>query len=165
MKRIAVGLAAVAAAAGPLAAAPLAAAAPATPQAGAACTQAVGNALAQLPDLMTVLQCRDQGNGEYRWQLFDSPFPHGDRWLTYGPVLTLHGEGQPNREIDSGAWVGYPQSPDSRCMAAQLDNTAAGDRTPPQVATGEPGKPLKLRIVPLLFTVELQGDCLWQKAR
>ena len=88
----------------------------------------------------------------------DSPYPNSDRWLTYGPQLTLHGEGQPNREIDSGDWIAYPQAADSRCEAAQLDNTAAGERTPPQVAAGEPGQPLTLRVLPMLFTVELQGS-------
>lgn len=147
-----------------LTAPPGASAQPAVPQAGAPCSEAVADALTQLPDFMTVLQCRIQRGGEFRWQTFDSPYPKSDRWLTYGPKLTLHGEGQPNREIDSGDWIGNPQAPDTQCKAAQLDNTAAGERTPPQVSTGEPGQPLKLRVLPMLFTVELQGYCLWQKA-
>jgi hypothetical protein len=123
----------------------------------------VAGAMTQLPDLMTFLECRNLRDGEYRWQSPYSPYPKSDRWLTYGPQLTLHGEGQPNREIDSGDWVAYPQAADSRCEAAQLDNTAAGERTPPQVSAGEPGEPLTLRVLPMLFTVELQGHCLWQK--
>ena len=48
------------------------------------------------------------------------PYPNSDRWLTYGPTLTLHGEGQRNREIDSGDWIGSPQDPDGRCTAEQV---------------------------------------------
>ena len=165
MKQLAVGAAAVVSAAVVLTAPLVASAQPAAPQAGAPCSEAVVDALTQLPDFMTVLQCLSQRGGEFRWQTFDSPFPNSDRWLTYGPKLTLHGEGQPNREIDSGDWIGNPQAPDTRCKAAQLDNAAAGERTPPQVSTGEPGQPLKLRVLPMLFTVELQGYCLWQKVR
>jgi hypothetical protein len=160
MKRMSAGAAVVAIA---VVAAPVAGAAP-VPQRGASCSHALADAMTQLPDLMTFLQCRQQG-GESRWQSPDSPYPKSDRWLTYGPALTLHGEGQRNREIDSGQWTGYPQADDSRCEAAQLDNTAAGERTPPQVSTGEPGQPLRLRVLPMLFTVELRGYCLWQKVQ
>jgi hypothetical protein len=156
---VSVGMAGVAA----LAASTGAAAEPAVPQPGAPCPESAAGALTQLPDLMTFLECRNQRGSEYRWQTFDSPYPKSDRWFTYGPQLTLHGEGQPNREIDSGAWVAIPQSPDAQCSAAQLDNTAAGERTPPEVSTGEPGQLLNLDVLPLLFTVELQGHCLWQK--
>jgi hypothetical protein len=161
MKRRSVGAAMVAIA---VVAAPPAGAAP-VPQPGASCSQAAAGAMTQLPDFLTFLQCREQSGGEYRWQSPDSPYPHSDRWLTYGPQLTLHGEGQPNREIDSGEWTGYPQAADSRCEAAQLDNTAAGERTPPRVAAGEPGQPLTLQVLPMLFTVELRGYCLWQKVQ
>ncbi len=165
MKHLAVGLvAAVASAVGMFSGSP-AIAEPVTPQPGAPCSESIAGALTQLPDLMTVVQCRNQRGGEYRWQPFESPYPKSDRWLTYGPQLTLHGEGQRNREIDSGDWLAYPQVSDTRCRAAQLDLTGEGERTPPQVSTGEPGQPLQLRLLPLLFTVELQGFCLWQKVQ
>ena len=160
MKRMSVGAAVVGIA---VAAAPVAGAVP-VPQPGASCAPAAAGAMTQLPDRMTFLECRNQG-GEFRWLSPDSPYPNSDRWLTYGPRLTLHGEGQRNREIDSGDWVAYPQAADSRCEAAQLDNTAAGERTPPQVSKGEPGNPLSLRVLPMLFTVELRGHCLWQKVQ
>jgi hypothetical protein len=161
MKRMSVGAAMVGIAVG---AAPLAGATPA-PQLGASCSQAVAGAMTQLPDFMTFLECRTQRGGEFRWQSPDSPYPKSDRWVTYGPQLTLHGEGQRNREIDSGDWIAYPQSSDGQCRAAQLDIGGAGERSQPQVSTGEPGQPLKLRLLPLLFTVELTGDCLWQKVQ
>jgi hypothetical protein len=162
MKRMSVGAAVVAIAIA-VAAAPIAGAAP-VPQPGAPCSQAVAGSMTQLPDFMTFLQCRQQG-GESRWQSPDSPYPKSDRWLSYGPALTLHGEGQRNREIDSGGWTGYPQADDSHCEAAQLDNTAAGERTPPQIAVGEAGQPLTLQLLPMLFTVELRGYCLWRKVQ
>jgi hypothetical protein len=161
MKRMSAGAAVAAIAVGT---APLAGAAPA-PQPGASCSQAISGAMAQLSDAMTFLQCRNQQGGESRWQSPDSPYPNSSRWLTYGPALTLHGEGQRNREIDSGEWIGYPQASDTQCKAAQLDNTAEGERTLPQVSTGEPGQPLRLRVLPMLFTVELRGYCLWQKVQ
>lgn len=160
MKRMSVGAAVVGIAVG---AAPVAGAVPA-PAPGDSCPPAAAGAMTQLPDRMTFLECRNQG-GELRWQSPDSPYPNSDRWLTYGPRLTLHGEGQRNREIDSGDWVAYPQAADSPCEAAQLDNTAAGERTPPQVSVSEPGEPLTLRLLPMLFTVELRGYCMWQKVQ
>jgi hypothetical protein len=165
MKRMTVGVAAVAGSAATLVASPLGAAEPAVPQPGAPCSERIAGALTQLPDFMTVLQCGNQRGGEYRWQTFDSPYPNSDRWLTYGPRLTLHGEGQPNREIDSGDWIAHPQTSDGQCKAEQLDLRGAGERTQPQVSTGAPGQPLQLRVLPLLFTVELTGNCLWQKVR
>ncbi|OBK71976.1 hypothetical protein [Mycobacterium sp. 1274761.0] len=163
MKRRALKAVTVAVIASPAMAAPVAAADPAVPQVDAPCPQAVAGALAQLPDLKTVVGCQDPGDGQLRWRTYDSPYPKSDRWFSYGPALTLHGEGQRNREIDSGRWFGYPQTPDTRCGAAQLDNAAAGNRTAPQVSTGQPGQPLDVQVVPMLFTVELTGQCLWQK--
>src|SRR5262245_16851006 len=93
MKQLAVGAAAVVTAAVLLTVPAVASAEPAVPQAGAPCSEVVAGALTQLPDFMTVLQCRKQRFGEFRWQTFDSPYPNSDRWLTYGPQLTLHGEG------------------------------------------------------------------------
>jgi hypothetical protein len=166
MQQLAVGATAVAVTTvGILIAPAVATADPVTPQLGAPCPESVAGAMTQLPDLMTFVQCRNQRSGEYRWQTPESPYPNSDRWLTYGPQLTVHGEGQRNREIDSGPWVAYPQSPDSHCTAAQLDLAAAGERTPARVTSGEPGRPLKLQVLPLLFTVELTGHCLWQKVQ
>ena len=150
-------------AAGSLVVAPVVRAQPVTPQPDAVCSKDLSGALTQLPDRKTILQCRNQQGGEYRWQGLESPYPKSDRWLTYGPRLTLHGEGQPNREIDSGDWMAYPQALGDQCKADQRAVVRAGELSPPQVVTGEPGQPLKLRLLPLLFTVDLSGYCLWQK--
>ncbi len=151
----------------PLVVSAVASAEPAAPQADTECAPNLDGALTQLlnytTSVTTFLECRNQPGVGYRWQLFDSPYPTSDRWLSYGPKLILHGEGQRNREIDSGDWIAYPQDSASRCNAEQVAVVSTGGVTPPQVSTGEPGQPLELQLVSLLFTVELSGNCLWQK--
>ena len=136
----------------------IASAEPVVPQPDTPCAAEMAGALTKLPDYKTVLECRNN-----QWQIFDSPFPNSDRWLSYGPELTLSGEGVRNREIDSGDWIAHPQDSGSRCKAEQVAVIAAGTLGPPQVSTGEPGQPVKLRLLPLLFNLELSGNCLWQK--
>jgi hypothetical protein len=145
------------------AAPPVAYAEPAVPQSNAPCSENLSGALTQQPDLTTFLECRSLPGFGYRWQIFDSPYPNSDRWLTYGPTLTLHGEGQRNREIDSGDWTAYPQDSGSRCTARQLTVVSAGELGAPQVSMGALGQPLYFRVLPLLFTIEMSGNCLWQK--
>jgi len=151
----------------PLVAPAVISAEPAAPQADTPCPQSLAGALTQLlnytTEVTTYLECRDQPGVGYRWQVFDSPYPSSDRWVSYGPELVLHGQGQRNREIDSGDWIAYPQDSGSHCKAEQAAVLSSGGVTPPQVSTGEPGRPLKLQLLPLLFTVELSGNCLWQK--
>jgi hypothetical protein len=147
----------------PLSAPAVAHAEPVVPQPDTQCSEELAGALTQLPDYTTFLECRSRPGVGYRWQIFDSPYPNSDRWLSYGPELTLHGEGQRNREINSGDWIAYPQDSASKCTAEQLAVVSAGKLSAPQVSTGEPGQPLKLRVLPLMFTIELSGYCLWQK--
>ncbi|HKV21341.1 MAG TPA: hypothetical protein VJR50_20080 [Mycobacterium sp.] len=136
---------------------------PVAPQQDTTCAGDLVGALTRSPDQKTVLQCRGTQGGGPRWQTFASPYPKGDRWLTYGPPTTLHGEGQPNREIDSGEWVGQPQDPDAQCEARQQTVVAAGVLSTVQTSTGKPGESLTLQMAPLLFSVELRGNCLWQR--
>ena len=82
----------------------IASAEPVVPQPDTPCAAEMAGALTKLPDYKTVLECRNN-----QWQIFDSPFPNSDRWLSYGPELTLSGEGVRNREIDSGDWIAHPQ--------------------------------------------------------
>ena len=151
-----------------LATPPTARAEPPVPQADTPCAQNLEGALTQLLNyttrVTTYLECRNQPGVGYRWQVFDGPYPSSDRWLSFGPKLILHGEGQRNREIDSGDWIGTPQDSSSQCKAAQIAVVSAGTVGPEQVSTGEAGQPLKLQLQPLLFTVELSGFCLWAKA-
>jgi len=168
--RIAVAAAAlVVAVTAPLTAPGVALAEPVEPQAGTPCASALDGALTQLLNyairVTTYLQCRNQPGVGFQWQVFDDPYPHSDRWLSFGPKLILHGEGQRNREIDSGDWIGTPQDPSSQCKAEQVTVVSAGTVGAPQASTGEPGQPLKLKLQPLLFTVELGGYCLWERVQ
>lgn len=142
---------------------------PVVPQAGTPCTQNLDGALTQLLNyttrVTTYLQCKNQPGVGYQWQVYDSPYPSSDRWLSFGPKLILHGEGQRNREIDSGEWMATPQDATSQCKAEQVAVVSAGTVGAPQVSTSEPGQPMKFTLQPLLFTVELSGNCLWEKVQ
>jgi hypothetical protein len=143
--------------------APVAQAQPAPPTVGAACTENLAGALTRLPD-RTPLQCAPDPGFGYHWRNDVDAYPSSDRWLSYGPPLIVHGEGTRNREVSSGQWTGYPQDADTVCAASQQSVLGPGDLTQPQVATGEPGQPLSVPLLPQLFTVEFSGNCLWQQA-
>ena len=173
--RVAVAAAAVViTAVGILVDAPRVVAEPVAPRQDMPCQEDLSGALTQLPDQRTILQCQLQG-GERRWRGFSSPSPKSDRWLTYGPAVTLHGEGRPNREVDSGEWIAFvshdkddgcwPQEPEGQCEARQRAVVAAGVLSPVQTSTSKPGQPLTFQMLPLLFTVELRGNCLWQRVQ
>jgi hypothetical protein len=131
---------------------------PTVPQPNTPCAAELAGAYTRLPDLTTLLKC-DAG----QWRVYDDPYPHSDRWFTYGPTLTLHGEGKRNRELDSGDWTAQPLDAASRCTARHTAIAATGGQGPLEESTGEPGWPLRLRLPPLLFTVELSGYCLWHR--
>jgi hypothetical protein len=136
---------------------------PVVPQVDGPCSERIVDALTKLPDGKTVLECQSVSGG-YRWKPFPSPFPNSDRWLSYGPGLTLHGQGKRNPEIMSGQWVGYPLDSDSQCSAEQAAVVSAGEVGPPETSTGEPGQPLEFDVLPLVFSIKMAGYCLWQKA-
>jgi hypothetical protein len=140
---------------------PVAAADPGAPQPGSPCSSGLGDALTQAPD-GTFLGC-SSAEGGYRWQLFTGPYPSSDRWLSYGPALTLHGQGRRNPEILSGDWIARPQDPGSACRAEQSAVISAGQVGPPQTSSGSPGQPLEFEVLPVVFTITLTGDCLWER--
>jgi hypothetical protein len=129
---------------------------PTEPQPGASCTAAVDGALSRLTDGTTV-QC-----GAGRWATYPGPYPSGGRWLSTDAGLDLHGQGRRNPEMLSGPWIGYPQDPQTRCRAEQAAVVRAGEVGPPQVAEGEVGQPLRFDVLPVMFSIELSGHCLWQ---
>ncbi|MCK0177307.1 MULTISPECIES: hypothetical protein [Mycobacteriaceae] len=129
---------------------------PAPPDPGVPCDAAVDGALTLLPDY-TPVRC-----GDGRWSVLDTPYPTGDRWLSTDAGLTLHGQGRRNPEMMSGPWTAYPQGPDTRCHADQVAVVRAGEVGPPQVAEGAPGQPLHFAVVPVMFSIDLSGHCLWQ---
>lgn len=124
---------------------------PVAPQEDAECMQSLDGAVTRSPDNETLLQCRAQFGSEYRWEAFTAEYPSSDRWVSYGPALTLYGEGRRNPEIASGDWVAYPLTAGDRCVAAQTPVVAAGVLGIPQMSAGLPSQPLLFRVVPRVF--------------
>ncbi len=135
---------------------------PVPPAPDAPCSDTFAGAMARLADGKTNLVCSDQGGG-YQWSQHNYPYPLSDRWLTYGPVLTLHGQGMRNPEMLSGDWTGDPQDRNSVCNAEQVTVLGPGHVSPPETVTGEPGRTLEFNVSPTMFTIALSGNCLWQK--
>ena len=100
-------------------------------------------------------------NGQ--WQQAMTPQPPSDRWLSYGPEITLHGEGRRNPSVRSGEWTATPQQPTSQCRAEQTVVVSPRVVSAPQVSEGEAGQPLEFTVAPRLFDIQLSGDCLWQR--
>jgi hypothetical protein len=134
---------------------------PVVPQADAPCSENLDGALTQLSDGSAYLQCSN-APGNYQWVPFTDPYPSSDRWLSYDPGLTLHGQGRRNPEILSGRWTAYPQDPAAVCAADQAAVVSAGQVGPPQTSTGQPGQPLTFDVLPVVFTITLTGNCLWE---
>ncbi|MDX1887137.1 hypothetical protein [Mycolicibacterium sp. 120270] len=119
--------------------------------------------MTRLADGETTLVCTDQG-GDYRWAVDTSPYPLSHRWLTYGPELSLRGQGVRNPEILSGDWIGDPEDRNGVCSAEQVTALGPGMESPPKSLRGEPGRPLEFNVPPTLFTIKLSGNCVWQRA-
>ncbi|MCV7224929.1 hypothetical protein [Mycolicibacterium komossense] len=148
-----------------LTAAAVAGAAPAladpAPQPDGPCSENLAGALTQLAEGPSYLEC-SSAPGNYRWTPFTGPYPTSDRWLSYGPAVTLHGQGMRNPEIRSGRWVAYPQDAGTTCTAEQSTVVSAGQVGPPQTTTGQPGQPLDFEVLPAVFSITLTGNCLWE---
>lgn len=156
LRCIAIGVTVVAFASSPLS---VANADPVVPQPNAPCTAEVKDALT-LPAGATAPAVCDGTS----WQPVADPYPMSDEWLSTGPVMTLHGQGRRNPMLESGRWTATPLTPESTCGATQFAVVSGTPTlTPPQSDRGEPGRPLTLEVVPRLFTIELTGDCLWQR--
>lgn len=155
-----IGVAGVAIAAAMSSATLVAGADPLAPAPDQSCAGNLVGAMTLPTGAKTPLVCTDGG-----WQSVTDPYPVSDRWLSYGPALTLHGEGRRNPLLESGEWVATPLDTETHCGATQLA-VIPGSPTvgPPRVDTGDPGQSLALRVVPRLFSIEMSGDCLWQKS-
>lgn len=136
--------------------APAAAADPVAPEAGSSCGELSG-AMTQISD-GSFLDCPDG-----TWTQYTGPYPSSDRWFSYGPAVKLHGQGLRNPQILSGAWLATPQDADSVCSASQAAVVSAGEVGPAQKSVGEPGQILAFDVLPVVFSIELSGDCLWQR--
>lgn len=133
------------------------------PQAGTSCSAALSGAMTALPDRGGYLVCQGEPNASNNWVPVVEPFPPNDKWLSYGPAMTLHGEGLRNPNLSSGQWTATPQDPGATCTAEQVTVVRAGVVAPPEVSAGEQGQPLSLEVLPRLFSIKLSGDCLWSQ--
>lgn len=136
---------------------------PVVPQPDTPCSSNLANAMTRLPDQKINLVCQQQANEDYQWGVVTSDYPSSDRWLTYGPQLTLRGEGTRNYNLRSGDWIALPQDPDSQCIEEQIAVVGAGVVSSPQVEAGAPGQELSFRVLPDLFSITMKGYCLWRK--
>jgi hypothetical protein len=150
---------AVAVLAGGLVSAPVASADPVVPQQDAQCSSSLSGAMTWPPDTKMPLECL---NGQ--WQAITSPQPPNDKWLSFGPTMTLHGEGMRNPSVQSGNWTATPQDLNSVCRAEQQSVVSPGVLGPPQVSEGKAGQQLSFQMVPRLFSIALSGYCLWERA-
>ena len=65
-------------------------------------------------------------------------------------------------EVLSGQWTATPQDSASACSVEQAPVTDAGV-APPQTTVGKPGQALHFEVVPVVFSIVLGGDCLWER--
>jgi hypothetical protein len=136
---------------------------PIAPQPDTPCPSKFSDVMTWPPGYKMPLVCINQPNG-YQWQTVMSPYPTSDRWLSYGPEMTLHGEGKRNPSVMSGNWTATPQDSSSQCRAEQSAVVSAGVVGPPEIVEGQPGQPLEFQMVPRLFSTRMSGYCLWTRA-
>lgn len=141
----------------------IAAADPAVPQLQATCPVELADTMTLLPDEETYAVCQVTGAGAV-WAPVQTPFEPSDSWLSYGPNITLHGQGMRNPNLSSGTWTATPRDSQTSCRAVQRTVVAAGVLSAPEVSEGQPGEAMPLRLPTNLFAVELGGDCLWTRA-
>lgn len=134
---------------------------PVVPRPGAPCLSRLVDAMTWPPGDATPLLCAADAQ---RWEAVARPYPVSDRWVSYGPAVELHGQGRRNPSMLSGAWMATPTSPASRCHAEQVA-VVPGTPTigPPRIDDGEPGRPLSIQVVPTMSSIDISGECLWQK--
>lgn len=130
------------------------------PQPGTPCPAELSGAMTLLSDRHEYLICQGEPGS---WAEADIPFPPNDRWFSFGPAITLHGEGMRNPNLTSGPWTATPRDPATTCTANQLTIVRAGVLAPPQITQGIAGQPLSVQVQPRLFSIELTGDCLWSR--
>jgi hypothetical protein len=131
---------------------------PVAAQPGTTCASTLSDVMTQPPDAKMPLVCRSD-----RWQTVTTPQPPNDRWLSFGPAMTLHGQGQRNPNVTSGAWTATPLDADSQCRAEQTAVVEPGVVGPPQVTESPRGQPLSFQMVPRLFSIGMSGYCLWTR--
>lgn len=163
MRRSGGWLAAAAAAGALTLGSPLAHADVPVPQAGAPCPGDFAGAMTQLPGGRDFLVCQAGPDEPGNWSPVVEPFDPNSRWVSYGPEITLHGQGFRNPNLRSGQWTATPLDPETVCGADQVTVIGPGELAPLAHSQGDPGQPLHLDVLPKLFTIALSGDCLWSE--
>lgn len=135
---------------------------PVPPQLGDGCSAELSGAMTLLPDGQTYAICQEVIDSAV-WADVPTPFDPNDTWFSYGPTITLHGQGMRNPNLRSGDWTATPQDEETSCRAQQQTVVEAGALSAPEVSQGEPGKPLNVQMQPALFYAELSGNCLWTR--
>jgi hypothetical protein len=138
----------------------VAAADPVAPQSDSPCSSNYADAMTLPSGAKMPLVC--QGG---RWQTVTTPQPPNDRWLSYGPEMTLYGEGRRNPNVRSGDWTATPLDSTSQCRAEQSVVVSPGVVSAPQTAEGQAGQPLEFTVPPRLFDIQLSGYCLWSRTQ
>lgn len=133
------------------------------PQAGAPCPIDFANVMTQLPGGADYLFCQPLPDRPGSWTPAVTPFDPASRWLSYGPQITLHGQGFRNPNLRSGQWTATPLNPATVCGADQVTVVSAGVLAPLVHSQSTPGQPMSLDVLPKLFTIVLSGDCLWSE--
>ncbi len=133
------------------------------PATGSPCPAELAGSMTLLPDERTYVRCEEQPGADFGWRQVQTPFDPNDTWLSYGPAITLHGQGMRNPNLTSGSWIATPQDTETSCKATQTTVVEAGVLAEPESTEGEPGTVLALQMLPRLFYVELAGNCLWAK--
>jgi hypothetical protein len=136
----------------------LASADPDVPQPGTPCSSALSEVMTWTAGDNSPLECLNN-----QWQAVTTPQPPNDRWVSFGPPMTLHGQGMRNPNVASGDWTAVPQDANGSCRAAQIAVLEPGVTGPPQVAESPKGQPLSFQMVPRLFSIEMSGYCLWTR--
>jgi hypothetical protein len=132
---------------------------PEVPQPGTPCASDLTDAMTWPRDDKSPMECLDN-----HWQGVTTPQPPNDRWLSFGPPMTLHGEGLRNPNVASGAWIATPQDAKSTCRADQRVVVGPGVVGQPQVTESREGQPLSFQVLPRLFSIEMSGYCLWARS-
>lgn len=135
---------------------------PPAPQIGMACPPEMDGTMTLLPDGQTYAIC-EQRSGGYGWAEPPMPFEPSNAWLSYGPVISLHGQGMRNPNVTSGNWTATPLDNDTTCRAEEQTVIEAGVLSEPQVFQADQGKSMAVPLLPKLFYLNLSGHCLWSK--
>jgi hypothetical protein len=133
------------------------------PQAGSSCPVEFANVMTQLPGGRDYLVCQPVPERSGSWTPAVVPFDPASRWLSYGPPITLHGQGFRNPNLRSGRWTVTALDPVTVCGADQVAVVSAGVLAPLVHSQSAPGQPMSLDVLPKLFTITLSGDCLWSE--